>query len=718
MKVRTKLIGALAAIAVSITLSGIFFVYGVEDRESKLGDFQTPALYLSQDMDRDMHEAVQESFAYIVSGDGERQEGFYESLLRFGRKIAEFRKMNLLNEPEKEQEERALLEKIEEKRALLESRAEVLFAEYGARGRVSRERYEEYESAVASLSSAMDRLVRNEKKDVEEAHGKAIKTIRAARNATVAVGFFAILLSVGLGSLLFRTVSRPVAMLRNAALALAQGDLDVHIGNTRKDEIGELAETFERMRKSLKELVQRLESESTQRKESEERLIGYNQELLTLATVSLLLNAIPPTENVYESVCTLLVKNFRISMAWIGLVIEGEHAVLPVARADNGRDYGVDREVPWADMPTGWGPTGRVVNTGKPHVMDEGEEAPGYEPWGEAVRAQGYRSSMALPLPSAEGKMLGVLTLYSSEPGFFRGERIKLFEIVANQTATAIENRILIEGLEEKVRQRTLEIEAANRAKSNFLANMSHELRTPLSSIIGFSEVLQDGLFGELNGKQQEYLGYMVASGRHLLSLINDILDLAKVESGKLELEVGRFAVRDVLASSLVMLREKALKHSIALGSGIEPGADISIEGDERKVKQILFNLLSNAVKFTPDGGAVRVTARPSQRGSSRNPYSDPPVDTPVPSGEMIEISVADTGIGIRPEDRERLFKPFSQIGSPHANACEGTGLGLALVKKLVKLHGGEIAVESEPGRGSVFTFTLPVVLPQKGDIP
>jgi len=231
------------------------------------------------------------------------------------------------------------------------------------------------------------------------------------------------------------------------------------------------------------------------------------------------------------------------------------------------------------------------------------------------------------------------------------------------------------------------QLEAASRHKSEFLANMSHELRTPLNAIIGFSEVLLERMFGELNPKQEEYLHDIMTSGRHLLSLINDILDLSKVEAGRMELEPSAFDLPAALDGCLTLVRERATRHGITLGLTVD-GRLAQIVADERKVRQVVLNLLSNAVKFTPEGGRVVV-------GATR-------------ADGAVEVSVSDTGIGIASEDQEAIFEEFRQAGGDYTRKREGTGLGLAIARKFVELHGGQIWVKSEVGKGSTFTFTLP----------
>jgi signal transduction histidine kinase len=295
----------------------------------------------------------------------------------------------------------------------------------------------------------------------------------------------------------------------------------------------------------------------------------------------------------------------------------------------------------------------------------------------------GFRSVLAVPL-LVEDRIMGALVVLRREAGGFGPATVDLLRTFATQSALAIQNARLFREIETKSR----ELQIANQHKDEFLASMSHELRTPLNAIIGFSEVMLERLFGDVNVKQEEYLNDILSSGRHLLSLINDILDLAKIEAGRMELEPADFDLPQAIDNALVLVRERALRRGIVLEQSIDPRLG-DIKGDERKVKQVLLNLLSNAVKFTPEGGRIDVRAALADG--------------------VAEVSVADTGVGIAPEDHEAVFEEFRQVGTDYARKHEGTGLGLALARKFVELHGGKIWVKSQVGQGATFTFTIPV---------
>jgi GAF domain-containing protein len=323
----------------------------------------------------------------------------------------------------------------------------------------------------------------------------------------------------------------------------------------------------------------------------------------------------------------------------------------------------------------------RAIAAGEPIQIEDVEPEPGYL-YRDLVLQEGFRALLAVPM-GGESAIRG-LVLLRRMPGSFPARVVNVLTALGSQSEVAIENARLFRELDHKGQQ----LEAASRHKSEFLANMSHELRTPLNAITGFSEVLLERMFGEINPKQTEYLQDILSSGRHLLSLINDILDLSKIEAGRMELTLATFHLPLALENALTLVKERAARHGIALDVDVNPTLGEFV-GDERKIKQILLNLLSNAVKFTPEGGRIGVKA--------------------ALAAGAVEIAVSDTGIGIAPKDQEAIFEEFRQVGGDEVRKVEGTGLGLTLTKKFVEMHGGRIWVESDVGKGSTFRFTLPL---------
>jgi GAF domain-containing protein len=330
----------------------------------------------------------------------------------------------------------------------------------------------------------------------------------------------------------------------------------------------------------------------------------------------------------------------------------------------------------------GQGATGRLAEMPEPIQLADLRDIVEQVPVRDAFLRAGYRALLAVPL-IREDHLIGGLTVFRRTAGEFAAATVDLLRTFATQSTLAIQNARLFREIADKSRQ----LEVASQHKSEFLANMSHELRTPLNAIIGFSEVLSERMFGELNEKQEEYLKDIHASGQHLLSLINDILDLSKIEAGRMELELTDFHLPAALDNALTLVRERAGRRGIALHMTADERLDY-VRADERKVRQVVLNILSNAIKFTPEGGRIEVRA--------------------IPVDGSVQVSVTDTGVGIAPEDQEAIFEEFRQVGTADKKV-EGTGLGLALSRKFIELHGGRIWVESQVGVGSTFTFTIPM---------
>ncbi len=393
--------------------------------------------------------------------------------------------------------------------------------------------------------------------------------------------------------------------------------------------------------------------------------------------------AISSTLDLQTVLSTIVTRATQLSGTDAGVIYEyDERQEVFVPRATDRLEAEIVQTMLAAPVRKGEGATGRLAEVQEPVQLPDILEAPAESRVRAVLVRAGYRALLAVPLVR-EGHLIGGLTVIRKDTGEFAPDVIDLLRTFATQSALAIQNARLFLEIEDKSRQ----LEVASQHKSEFLANMSHELRTPLNAIIGFSEVLTERMFGALNEKQEEYLKDIYASGTHLLSLINDILDLSKIEAGRMELELTDFDLPTAIENALTLVRERAGRRGITLQAIVDERLG-QIRADERKIRQVVLNLLSNAVKFTSEGGRIEVAA--------------------MPRDAFVEVSVSDTGVGIAPEDQEAVFEEFRQVGTA-AKKVEGTGLGLTLCRKFVELHGGKIWVKSQVGVGSTFTFTLPV---------
>lgn len=465
-----------------------------------------------------------------------------------------------------------------------------------------------------------------------------------------------------------RTISSPIRQLSRAATEIGKGNLDVGVAIRSHDEVGQLADSFNRMAADLKEY--------------RDRLLGYSTEL---------------EETVSERTADLLALNERLSLLLESLPVvvytagtEGYHEASYVS--GNALEISGYRPEDFISEPAMWFENihpddAPRVSAGIRQLMEQGHYGHEYR-WRIANGSYKwfYDAMRLVRRPAGGGNYIVGVWLDIHE----RKE------------------------MEESLRTAKDAAEAASLAKTEFIANMSHEIRTPLTAIIGFSDVLADCLFGPLNDRQRSYVGNIKMSGVRLQDLLITVLDLAEIEFHSGTLDLANFPLTDVITPPLDIFRHGAAARNIRLELDMGSEKNLMMEGDPVKLQKALFQLLSNAMKFTPDGGAVRVAVQ-RVRGSgfevrgSKKQHVEHRTSNVEPDADFIEISVEDTGIGIRPENIPRLFEEFKQLESPYTKRFAGTGLGLALARKLVNMHGGEIRVESVPGKGSRFIVTIPL---------
>jgi len=353
------------------------------------------------------------------------------------------------------------------------------------------------------------------------------------------------------------------------------------------------------------------------------------------------------------------------------------------SRATDNLDAAYAEALHGTPLRKGEGVSGRAAEVGEAVQVADITQPSAYQSSVRDITLQaGYRAVLSVPL-LREDEIIGSLILIRKTPGEFSAEIVELLKTFATQSALAIQNARLFREIEDKGR----ELELASKHKSQFLANMSHELRTPLNAILGYTELLLDGIYGEVPEKARETMGRIERSGRHLLALINDVLDLSKIEAGQLTLSLADYSLAEIVNTVVTAMEPLAAEKGLALRVALDPGLPLA-HGDDRRLSQVLLNLVGNAVKFT-DAGEVRIGGK-------------------VSDGAFL-ISVSDTGPGIAEEHQARIFDEFQQVDSSNTRKKGGTGLGLSIARRILALHGGRIWVESTPGHGATFSFTLPV---------
>jgi signal transduction histidine kinase/HAMP domain-containing protein len=484
-----------------------------------------------------------------------------------------------------------------------------------------------------------------------------------------------LMIAGGAGALLARRMVVPIRTMQAGAERIGSGELDYRLAVKTGDELEALADQFNRSAEALQESYADLE------KKVEDRTAELRETLEQQTATAEVLQAISRSPTDVQPVLEVVAAAARRFCGATDVIIT----------LRDGNDMRTVAHDGPLEAPVGYiGPldvtriTGRCIIEGRTiHLPDvDGLDPTAYATTLELARQHKFRAALAAPM-LREASAIGSVLLRKEELGAFTPRQIELLETFAAQAVIAIENVRLFTEIQEKSRQ----LEVASQHKSQFLANMSHELRTPLNAIIGYTEMMADGLYGEVGDKAQGVLERVQNNGRHLLGLINDVLDLSKIEAGQLTLTVEQYSVADMVATVLSATESLARAKGLNLESAVAPGLPTG-SGDARRLTQVLLNLVGNAIKFT-DEGSIEVRARQAD--------------------DRFELSVVDTGFGIAPADQARIFDEFQQVDNTSTRKKGGTGLGLSISRKIVELHGGRITVESEVGKGSIFKVTVPV---------
>jgi signal transduction histidine kinase len=544
------------------------------------------------------------------------------------------------------------------------------------------------------LTGAVDRLVSTAKQDIAQANDDALLAQKFSSTVLIAAVALSLISSILIVWLYVgRSIVSRLTALRRSMLAIAEGNLRASLPTGGSDEIAEMGRVVEVLRKNTLErdelLVERAQAADRLEKQVEERTAELSKTLEELRALGDVSQAVNSTIDLETVLSTIISKAAQLSGTEAGTIFEFDE---PTQEFYFRASYGMDEALISAvkGQHGHWGETvlGQVVLHREPMQIADAAHVSSSLVLDAIVRA-GFRALLIIPLLSAD-RMVGALVVRRKAPGEFPQSTINLLQTFAAQSVLAIQNARLFHEIAEKSR----ELEIASRHKSQFLANMSHELRTPLNAILGYAELMLDDIYGKTPDKMRSVIERLQSNGRHLLGLINDVLDLSKIEAGQLSLALTDYSLRDMVHNVFSAVEPLAKEKKLAFKVEIVPDLPEG-HGDERRITQVLLNLVGNAIKFT-DQGEVAIKAA-AENGS-------------------FTVAVRDSGPGIAAADQGKIFEEFQQADSSITRKKGGTGLGLSISKRIIELHGGRIWVESEPGCGSTFSFTLPVNVERQAD--
>jgi signal transduction histidine kinase len=539
----------------------------------------------------------------------------------------------------------------------------------------------------ANLTEAVDRLVSIAKRDIAQANEDALSVQRFSSTVLMAAVALSLLSSILIVWLYVgRSIVSRLTALSRSMLAIAEGDLEANIATGGSDEIAEMGRVVEILRKNTLErdelLIERAKTADRLEKQVKERTAKLEKSVEELRALGDVSQAVNSTIDLDTVLATIIGKAVQLSGTEAGTIYVFDEVGQEFRlRASYGMDEALISAVQGQHIHLGETMLSQAALQRKPVQLADATDDSSSLVLDVILRA-GFRAVLTVPLLGAD-RIIGALVVRRREPGEFPQSTVNLLQTFAAQSVLAIQNARLFREIEEKSRELAL----ASRHKSQFLANMSHELRTPLNAILGFAEMMADGIYGEPPEEMRAVLERLQSNGRHLLGLINDVLDLSKIEAGQLSLAADDYSLNDVVRGVVSAVEPLAAEKRLAFKAEIAPDLPTG-RGDGRRLSQVLLNLVGNAIKFT-DKGEVAI------RASAMN--------------GAFTVAVCDTGPGISTADQAKIFEEFQQADSSITRKKGGTGLGLSIAKRIIEMHGGRIWVESEPGKGSQFYFTVPV---------